>query len=542
MDNRKYSAGIYARLSVDSHNRKNDSIESQIAIAKAWIAKQEDVELEACYTDLGKTGTHFQRKGWERMWEDLQSRKINCVVVKDFSRFGRDYLETGMYMEKIFPAMEVRFVAVTDHFDSRYNGSGGLEVKLKNLVNEMYAKDISVKVKTSRGQARKKGDFSGGCAPYGYRIAREGKRRRLAVEEEGAKVVRQIFEGYGDGKSMRQIAEELYRGQIHRPADCRRYGHVRRQPGEELRGWTLCSVRYLLANPVYAGGMPREDDKGRAGEPQAQPRIVSRRQFDRAAYRLGQNGPHCARDLGSGKKEADLFAGFLYCGECMHKMQRYSAAGKTKSGETCVRYGYCCPNSRLVDERKCGRKAVSARILRKLAETALRQGCLLCGTDQEAGSAEAKREAQRRIRQLREKSRSRQNRLETVKSEGGYIYARYREGAYGLQDFENRKKKNALRVRQLTDELEGLQRESKQWEGWLAEKEKEWDALLGRGEDGWLNRGILEALVDKILVYPDRRVEVVLRFCPTGRGKGKADPQAGQTGQSRYAGTGEERT
>lgn len=521
MENKRYAAGIYARLSVDGHNQKNDSIESQIAIAKAWIAGQEDVEPVACYTDLGKTGTNFRRKGWEELLGELHNGRINCVVVKDFSRFGRDYLEAGTYMERIFPAMGVRFVAVTDHFDSNHVGSGGLEVRLKNLVNEMYARDISAKVKASRRQACREGSFIGGCAPYGYRIMREEKRRGLAVEEEGAAIVRQIFDEYGDGKSMRQIAEKLYQGQVHRPADYRRYGHVYRQPGEELQGWTLCSVKYLLANAVYTGTPQREQDRestqgedsfgGKDGQ-QWYPAIVSRQQFRRAACRLEQNGRH--RTAKSSEKEADLFAGLLYCGECMHKMQRFSRNRRTASGKMQYRYGYCCPNSRRVDEKKCGRKAVSAPILQKLAETALWQGYFLCQTDGGEWLTEAKRTAQKQIRRLQERGGRIQSLLEAEKREGAKMYAQYREGACSLQDFECRKKRGGQRMGELTQKLAGLQDDKKLWEEWLEKKKRELAALSGNGGEGWLGRDILEAFVAQIFVYPDRRVEVVLRFCP----------------------------
>lgn len=113
-----WNAGIYARLSVDNHNRKNESIDTQIDVAKEYIRKSENIVLAECYTDLGKTGTNFEREGFERMMVDIRRHKINCVIVKDFSRFGRNYIETGNYMEKIFPFFNVRFISVSDGYDS----------------------------------------------------------------------------------------------------------------------------------------------------------------------------------------------------------------------------------------------------------------------------------------------------------------------------------------------------------------------------------------------------------------------------------------
>ena len=165
-----YSVGIYARLSVDSSERKNESIETQIEIAKAFVKSQSDMILFDCYSDIGKTGTNFKREGFEHMMHDVRMRKIDCIIVKDLSRFGRNHIETGNYIEKIFPFMGVRFIAVTDNFDSM-NLSGQNEImsiNLKNLVNEMYARDIALKVKSSRKAKWAQGSYTGGLPPYGY--------------------------------------------------------------------------------------------------------------------------------------------------------------------------------------------------------------------------------------------------------------------------------------------------------------------------------------------------------------------------------------
>ena len=157
-----YHVGIYARLSVDTDERKNESVETQVEIAKGFIDQQKDMIIYDTYVDLGKTGTNFEREGFERMMRDVRMRKIDCIVVKDLSRFGRNHIETGNYIEKIFPFMGVRFIAVTDNFDSM-NISGQnetLSINLKNLVNEMYARDIAVKSKASKRLKWEQGSYS----------------------------------------------------------------------------------------------------------------------------------------------------------------------------------------------------------------------------------------------------------------------------------------------------------------------------------------------------------------------------------------------
>ena len=158
-----YSAGIYARLSVEGDERKNESIEAQIAIAEAFLETREDIELFDCYVDLGKSGTNFDREGFARLMQDVRDRKVDCVVVKDLSRFGRNHIEMGNYLERIFPFLGVRFIAVADRFDSM-GGAGGISmgVSLKNLFNEMYARDISLKVRSAKREMREQGNYVGG--------------------------------------------------------------------------------------------------------------------------------------------------------------------------------------------------------------------------------------------------------------------------------------------------------------------------------------------------------------------------------------------
>lgn len=262
---RIYSVGIYARLSVDgekaggqraySQARKNESIETQIEIAKAFVRQQKDMVIFDCYTDIGKTGTNFHREGFERMMRDVRMRRIDCIIVKDLSRFGRNHIETGNYIERIFPFLGVRFIAVTDNFDSM-NVSGqseALGVNLKNLVNEMYARDIAVKVKASRKEKWSQGSYTGGVPPYGYRAAWIGDKKCLYIEETTSDIVKKIYDLFLSGKNMKEIVEWLYGKGIVRPALYHKTGRVYCQEGSELLQWSKATVKMILTNPVYMG-------------------------------------------------------------------------------------------------------------------------------------------------------------------------------------------------------------------------------------------------------------------------------------------------
>ena len=185
-----YKVGLYVRLSVeDMRKKESDSIGTQISMLKQYVSGQADMLEVGVYEDVDKTGTNFNRPGFNRLLDDIRSKKINCIVVKDLSRFGRNHIETGNYLERVFPFMGVRFVAIGDGYDSHSASSGEeLIIPLKNLVNEVYAKDISKKVRSQYEMKRQRGDFCGTFAPYGY----IKKGNSLIVDDVAAKVVFKI--------------------------------------------------------------------------------------------------------------------------------------------------------------------------------------------------------------------------------------------------------------------------------------------------------------------------------------------------------------
>ena len=202
-----YCAGIYARLSVKGCEKKAQSIKNQIMICGDYIKVNNDIILSGCYSDYGKSGMNFDRPGFKRMYKDIVLGKINCVIVKDLSRFGRNHIDVGEYIQKIFPGLGVRFISVTDGYDSLYDTYGRKEfsVNLKNLVNELYAADISVKVKNAKEIKRREGNYLGSVAPYGFRIVYENGVRILKEEEKSYEVVCFIRRMKREGKSVKKL-------------------------------------------------------------------------------------------------------------------------------------------------------------------------------------------------------------------------------------------------------------------------------------------------------------------------------------------------
>ena len=188
-----YRAAIYARLSIEDNELQGDSIENQIAIIEKYIHKIPELKVIDTFVDNGATGINFERPGFLRMMKAIKKGEINCIVVKDLSRFGRNYLETGNYLEKIFPYLGIRFISVNDHFDSLHSGKNDtLLVPLKSILHDTYVKDISKKVSSTIEIKKKSGKFLGKIPPYGY-VRDEKDRYRLRIHSERAEVVRMIF-------------------------------------------------------------------------------------------------------------------------------------------------------------------------------------------------------------------------------------------------------------------------------------------------------------------------------------------------------------
>ena len=189
---RPFRAGLYARISMETEETiERGTIETQVELMKNYVADTEDISVAEVYKDSDYSGTNFDRPGFTQMMEDIKHGKINCVIVKDLSRLGRNYVETSNYIERVFPFFHVRFLAVTDDFDSFREGVD-LTVPLKNIINEFYSKDLAKKSSSAKKALWREGKFTGAWEPYGYRKS-EQDRHQLVVDEEAAGHLRAIF-------------------------------------------------------------------------------------------------------------------------------------------------------------------------------------------------------------------------------------------------------------------------------------------------------------------------------------------------------------
>ena len=373
-ENKTYRAVLYLRLSrEDGDRQESNSIGGQRALLEAFLARQPDILPGGEIVDDGYSGAVFERPGFLRLMELIRLGETDCVLVKDLSRFGRNYIETGRYLEQIFPLLGVRFIAVNDGYDSagQTGQADSILLPFQNLMNDAYCRDISRKVKTQLAVKRLRGDFTGAFAPYGY-CRSAADRTRLAPDLRTAPVVRQIFRWTLEGISHAGIAQRLEQAGVLPPAAQKRAaGQAYFTPFEGVGSWSAVAVGRILTNPVYIGTL-RQGKTERPDFRSAQrrvlpcdqwtvaenrhPAIVSPAEFQAVQRLLG-------RDLRTapGQEARYPLSGMVVCGGCGQTMLRKTvpAGGKRYVYYVCANG---CGKSRLEETKAWA--AVSALLTR----------------------------------------------------------------------------------------------------------------------------------------------------------------------------------
>ena len=346
-----YNACIYARLSRDDGDKlESDSIINQKALIRDFLSKHPEIHAVSEKTDDGYSGVNFDRPAFQEMMEDIRSGKINCVVVKDLSRFGRNYIEAGNYIERVFPFLGVRFIAINDNYDSLdRNQSDSLIIPFKNLINDAYCKDISVKIRSQLEIKRKKGQFIGAFAAYGY-LKDEEDHNKLVVDTYASEIVRAIFKCKIQGMSQGRIANKLNMQGVLCPMEYKLSLGMKVQTNFRVHKkalWSSKTVTRILANEIYTGVLVQ----GKVGTPNYKikkilprdeadwirvegviPVIIDRDMFDSVQMIL-------AKDIRIAPEEDVVYplSGFVKCADCGQNMVRksYNSGGKAYSYFIC---------------------------------------------------------------------------------------------------------------------------------------------------------------------------------------------------------------
>ena len=251
----RFPTAIYARLSVENSGKseKVDVIANQIEICKSYLTERPYLNLVDTYMDNGRTGTVFDRPEFNRLMTDIRSGRIKCLVVRDLSRFGRDYIETGTFLERIFPQIGLRFISIKENFDSfdTDGNSESLLIPLQNMVNSLYSKDISRKVSTALKAQMESGEFKKRNLPYGYRWDEE--HSNMVFDEETAPIVRKIFRWKIEGLSLPAIADRLDAMDAPNPEFQKYQVGVRTGNATAKKVWNKSTLTNILDNPHYVG-------------------------------------------------------------------------------------------------------------------------------------------------------------------------------------------------------------------------------------------------------------------------------------------------
>ncbi len=341
-----WNATLYLRLSRDDGDKEeSNSITGQRELLRDYIRNRPEFHEYAVRVDDGFTGSNFERPDFKRMMEDVKEGRTNCIIVKDLSRFGRNYLDAGEYIEKIFPFLGVRFIAVNDNYDSLggKDASDDLIIPFKNLINEAYCRDISVKVRTQLEIKRKSGQYIGAFAVYGY-MKDETNKNHLVVDEYAADVVRDIFKWKLEGMSPQDIAARLNQSGILSPMEYKKSLGMKFATAFKANPqavWSANAVLRILKNPVYIGVLTQgkettpsykvhkrvtkpEDEW--AVIPDSHEAIIRREDFDSVQKVLSLDTRRSPED-----SNVQLFSGMVFCGECGASMVRKTVpSGKKK--------------------------------------------------------------------------------------------------------------------------------------------------------------------------------------------------------------------
>lgn len=364
----KYQAAEYLRLSyTDDKSSESDSIQNQKRLIADWLTGHPDIELVSTRVDDGYSGILFDRPDFQRMMDDIMAGRINCVIVKDLSRLGREYIETGRYLRHLFPSYGVRFIAINDDIDTANEHSGDdLIVGVKNLVNDTYCRDISVKTRTALMVKRKNGDYVGACPVYGYQKAPDNKNR-LVIDNDAARVVRDIFRRRINGVSARKIADDLNEHGVLSPLAYKISRGLPHPTGGYADSadakWSVHTIIRILQDETYTGtlvqgrqGTYNHKIKELIDKPSAdwirvenahEP-IIPKRDFD-LVQKIMRLDTRTTPD-GEG---VYLFSGMLICGCCGARMSRKT----NRRGNKEYVYYYCrtgkkngCENGVMVRE------------------------------------------------------------------------------------------------------------------------------------------------------------------------------------------------
>ena len=518
-----WRAALYMRLSRDDGDKsESDSITNQRSLLREYLLAQSDITSSVEYADDGWSGTTFDRPQFQQMISEIKLGTINCVIVKDLSRFGRNYIEAGNYLEQVFPFLDVRFISINDNIDSFNNpeSANNIFVPFKNLLNDEYARDISMKVRSSLTNKRKSGKFVGSFASYGYRKD-PNDHNQLVIDEYAAATIRDIYKWFLEGFGMITIAKMLNeRGMLNPTAYKKhlglKYKHPSRSANDTL--WGDSSVRRILMNKLYTGTLVQGKNKVTsykvkkvvAQHPGAwieventHEAIIDIETFERVQSMLNRD----SRTSPSSKK-LYVFSGFLRCFDCNKAMNRRKNVHPY--GEYIY---YSCSTFKKMSSGACTKHSIRHDILEKAVLATIQHQIQIAVSMEEVVSAinergQAKNDKRRLLMLLNENENGRL-RIEQYKLT---LYHDYRDGVLTKDEYFTIKEQYDEQIAALDRTISILQEELLKYDKGVDGKNAFLMNFLKHRSIEALTRELVSELVNYIYIHEDKSVTIDFKY------------------------------
>lgn len=521
-----YKAAIYVRLSKedgdvsDASKAESNSISNQKELIKDFLKDKQDIVIVSERVDDGYSGVNFERPAFQLMLEDIKQGKVDCVVVKDLSRFGRNYIESGRYIEKIFPMLGVRFIAINDNYDSLTGKSQTDEIVIpfKNLINDAYCRDISIKIRSHLDVKRRKGEFIGSFTIYGY-AKDEHYHNKIVIDEYAAGVVRDIYQWKISGMSQQRIADKLNDMGVLSPAEYKKSCGIKYSANLQTKKqaiWSAVAITRILTNESYTGTLIQgkvttpnykvkktviKDEEDWVVIPNAFEAIITKEQFDMVQEILKKD-TRVAPD----KKSVYLFSGIAVCGDCGRQMSRKVS---TVSGKKYVYY-MCSANKK---EGVCSSHRIREDELEKAVVTYLNSYIdeleniqhFLEFIDKLPYQEVNVKRLNMRIVQLEEDAQKYEKLKVSVYEDLKDELISKEEYISMKQEFENRRRAALDSIAQIKIEIETLASRNGKHHEWI-------ESFIANKGIEKLERNVVVELIDYIKIYEDKRIEIVFRY------------------------------
>ena len=515
-----WNATLYLRLSRDDGDKEESgSITGQRELLRDYISQHPELREYAIRIDDGFSGSTFERPGFQKMIEDVKAGRTDCIIVKDLSRFGRNYLDAGEYIEKIFPLLGVRFIAVNDNYDSlgEKKSSDDLIIPFKNLINEAYCRDISMKIRSQLEIKRKNGQFLGSFAAFGY-LKDEQDKNKLVVDQYAADIVRDIFKWKLEGISPQDIADALNKLGILSPMEYKRSLGMKYTTSFKTSAkaaWSAGTVIRILKNPIYTGVLiqgkettPSYKVHKRIAKDKSEwtviedshEAIISGIDFDSVQKVL-----KCDTRRSPDDKAVGLFSGMLFCGDCGASMVRKTVP----AGEKKYVYYVCSAHKQ---DKSCSPHRMRDAALEEIVLDSLRQHIrevvnmseLLDITDTAPLRTAQAQKVQRQLDKKREEYEKLQKLLMS-------LYENLTDGVIDREEYARLKASFTARADEAERQMDALRESLNDIQShgtenvWMNE-------FIKRQELASLDRAVVVALIDKILIHSNDVVEIIYRW------------------------------